>query len=493
MKKRILTILLTFSVFSAFMPCVANAEVKKYGEWLYYEVNEDGSGVTITQCDSSAAVDIVIPEEIEGLPVTGIGDGAFQRCSSITGITIPPSIKKVGSMAFSRSYGLKGVYITDLEQWMEIDFVDVGSSPTRLAGKLYLDGELITDLEIPEGTECIKNWTFYGCTDIKKITIPESVTSIMNGAFYCCTGAEFVTIPKSVLSIDGNPFIECGSLNINVDKDNPNYCSVDGVVFNKDKTEIVAYAKDKIQPSYTIPTGVKSIGKYAFAICDYLTAIVIPEGVSEIKDYAFEGDSLLTGIRLPHSLRKIGSGVFSSTGLSEIVIPDGVTEIGYHAFYALRDLYLVIPTSVESITRDNMAISSGGAQVVPNIYFLGSEEEWQNIAEEDFGDVHYNVSLESPPDDFFGGTASEMSSKTVNGQRIFTLSLDIPYIDCSLYAAAYDADGNLLSVNIAPVMMFSDTSIAIDKNDNLQKVRFFVWSDKLRPLSLSFDATLNEE
>lgn len=491
MKRKILSVLLTFCMFAALVPCTANAEEKKYGEWLSYEVNEDGSGVTIIQCDSSAAVDIVIPEEIDGLPVTAIGDYAFQRCSSITGITIPPSIKKVGSVAFSRSYALKGVYITDLEKWMEIDFADVGSNPTRLAGKLYLDGELITDLEIPEGTAYIKKWTFYGCTDIKKITIPESVKSIINSAFGNCTGVESVTIPKGVISIDGNPFVGCGSLNIDVDKDNPNYCSVDGVVFNKDKTEIVAYAKDKIQPSYTIPTGVKSIGKDAFAVCDYLTEIVIPEGVSEIKDYAFEGDSLLMGIRLPHSLQKIGPGVFESTGLSEIVIPDGVTEIGYHAFYALNDLHLVIPTSVESITRDNIAVSFLGAKVVPNIYFLGSEEEWQNIAEEDFGDVHYNVSLEPPPDDFFGGTASEMSSKTVNGQRILTLTLDIPYIDCSLYAAAYDADGNLLSVNTAPVMMFGKTSIAIDKNENLQKVRFFVWSDKLRPLSLFFDATFN--
>ncbi len=472
-------------MLAAFVPCTANAEVKKYGEWLSYEINEDSSGVTITQCDSSAAVDIVIPEEIDGLPVTTIGDYAFQRCSSITGITIPPSIKKVGSVAFSRSYALKGVYITDLEKWMEIDFADVGSNPTRLAGKLYLDGELITDLGIPEGTECIKEWTFYGCTDITKITIPESVTSIMYSAFGNCTGVESVTIPKNVLSIDGNPFIGCGSLNIDVDKDNPNYCSVDGVVFNKDKTEIIAYAKDKIQPSYTIPTGVKSIGKSALAACYYLTAIVIPEGVSEIKDLAFEGsDFFQTEIRLPHSLKKIGQSAFSGTNLSEIVIPDGVTEIGYHAFYALQDLHLVIPTSVESITRDNMTVSSGN-RYVPNIYFLGSEEEWQNIAEWDFDNVQYDSSFEIP-ENFTLAEEPQVSSKKTDTQWLFTTNLGLPYMDCTIYAAVYDENDNLLSVNNAPISLFGDTSVVVDKNESAKTVRFFAWSDSMRPLTHPF-------
>lgn len=92
MKKRILSIMLAFSMLAAFMPCIASAETYN---GLTYEVNEDGNGIIITDCNVRVE-EIVIPDEIEDLPVTSIGTFAFANCESLTSVTIPGSVTSIG-------------------------------------------------------------------------------------------------------------------------------------------------------------------------------------------------------------------------------------------------------------------------------------------------------------------------------------------------------------------------------------------------------------
>ena len=101
-----------------------------------------------------------------------------------------------------------------------------------------------------------------------------------------------------------------------------NYSSIDGVLFNKDKTRIIAYAKDKICPKYTIPNSVKTIGCYAFDGCVSLTNINIPDSVETIKYSAFNDCTGLKDISIPNSVTDI-SGAFSGcTGLTSVSIPE---------------------------------------------------------------------------------------------------------------------------------------------------------------------------
>ena len=156
---------------------------------------------------------IIIPDS-----VINIADSAFIACSSLTSVTIPNSVTSIGYYAFSMCDNLKNVYITDIEAYCNIKFYDFLYSfytypnPVYYAENLYLNGELIEDLVIPEGIEKISNYLFYNLDHIKSVTIPNSVTSIGSSAFEYCTGLTSVTIGDSVTSIGNSAFSDCDGL-----------------------------------------------------------------------------------------------------------------------------------------------------------------------------------------------------------------------------------------------------------------------------------------
>ena len=251
----------------------------------------DDSTVQITAYNGSAET-VVIPDTIDGKSVTSIGEFAFYDCSSLTSITIPDSVTSIGDSAFE-------------------------------------DCTSLTSITIPNGVTSIGGWAFRGCTNIKSITIPDSVTSIGESAFSSCS---------SLTAID----VEVG---------NNNYTSVNGVLFNKDKTELICYPAGKTDKSYNIPDSVTSIGWYAFDDCSSLTSITIPNSVTSIGSEAFSGCTSLTNITIPDSVMSIGYEAFiGCTSLTNITILDSVTEIGWYAFSGCTSLTnITIPDSVMSI------------------------------------------------------------------------------------------------------------------------------------------------
>ncbi len=231
------------------------------------------SGGVFKECDFT---DITIPDSI-----TYIGSYAFSGCRNLTSIAIPDGITEIKEETFDYCTNLKSVSIPD-------SVTSIGSRAFDCSG--------LVDITLPKYVTEIGDGAFSFCRKLKNIVIPDSVIKIDYSAFSGCTGLENIAISKSVAYISIGAFDECGNLNINVSPYNPYYSDIDGVLFNKEKTEIITYAKDKIQPEYSIPSGVKNIGDKAFYWCSSLTSVTIPDSVKSIGDRAFYWCSSLTDV-----------------------------------------------------------------------------------------------------------------------------------------------------------------------------------------------------
>ena len=193
------------------------------------------------------------------------------------------------------------------------------------------------------------------------------VTSIGWRAFWYCSSLTSITIPNSVTSIDDWAFNGCEKLTqINVDTANTVYSSENGVLFNKEKTELIRYPEGKADTSYSIPSSVTNIGDRAFEDCSSLTSVTIPNSVTSIGYMAVSGCSGLTSITIPDSVTSIGDYAFSGcSSLTSITIPDSVTSIGDWAFNNCRSLASVYISDIVSwcdisfVSSDSNPLSQG--------------------------------------------------------------------------------------------------------------------------------------
>ncbi|MDR1256169.1 MAG: leucine-rich repeat domain-containing protein [Spirochaetaceae bacterium] len=181
------------------------------------------------------------------------------------------------------------------------------------------------------------------------IILPDSLTAIGEYAFYRCKYLTNITIGSGVTGVNFTYLSGCTNLSaITVKPANSAFSSVDGVLFNKDKTTLIRYPQGK-GSVYSIPNSVTEIGAYAF-FGSQLTSVTIPNSVTEIGVWAFGGNQL-TSVTIPDSVTTIEHMAFSSNQLTSVTIPNSVTEIGLGAFYYNPLTSVTIPAS-RDIGRD---------------------------------------------------------------------------------------------------------------------------------------------
>ena len=241
--------------------------------------------------------------------VIAIDEYAFDSCSKLTHVTLPSSLVMIRDSAFVYCGALSSItlpkkltYLGDgvFEFTTSLSSIDVDEDNLVYAssGGVLYDKKMEKLLYCPQGKEGV-------------YSIPEGVLTISAFAFASCNKLVEVDIPSSVTMIYSYAFNHCKSLlSIVVEEDNPSYSSVDGVLLNKDASNIIHFPPAK-SGEYVLPLTVTSITRYAFTCCYQLTSIVFNEGLRTISNDAFSSCTSLVSITLPTTLVSIGRGVFS--------------------------------------------------------------------------------------------------------------------------------------------------------------------------------------
>lgn len=217
-----------------------------------------------------------------GNGVVSIEKAAFAECCSITQLNLPNSVKTIGGEAFYNCYlnkltigtgiqsigsqafyqkngnGIEELHVSDIVKWCSIDFISANANPLYYAINFYIDGELVTELEIPDDVTEISNFAFYFCDSLKTLKLSDSVTKIGEYAFSNCTSLKKIKFGKGLKTIDGHAFEYCSSLK-------------------------------KCKPK----KGLESVGDSAFYCCPSITYVTINKTNKYIGAGAFYGcDSL---------------------------------------------------------------------------------------------------------------------------------------------------------------------------------------------------------
>jgi len=469
------------TLFYICLLCAAMLPVALQGQFLF-TTNNDGS-LNILAYEGSGGT-VIIPTTTNGLPITSIGDFAFEEGNmhKLTSVTISDSIATIGYQSFSGCSILTNVIfgnsVTDIgyesfQGCTGLKNISIPNSVTGIGGYTFLGcigltnitlGDGVSDIEsafygctalktitIPNSVTSIGVYSFYGCSSLASITIPNrvttigqsafqncisltnacigtNVTSIGFGAFYECTSLTSITIPNSVTIIGEAAFLGCARMTnaligngvtnigvsafyctnliaITVDTNNPAYCDVGGVLFDKNQTTLIECPGVGKIGSYTIPDTVTNILASAFALCTSLTGIIVgsnnaaycssddvllnksqtaiivypqskdgsyivPNTVTNIGDWAFMACIALTSVIIPDGISGIGSNAFySCTSLTNAVLGNGITRIGYLDFQYCTGLkHITIPSSVTNL--DNFVFEY--CTNLMAVYFLGN-------------------------------------------------------------------------------------------------------------------------
>lgn len=207
-----------------------------------YIVSSGFEGIT------NGKTDLIIPDQFKGTPVVGIADETFKGNTNVISITIPNTVKQIGSYAFAECKNLQTV--------------DIGQNVVRIGDAAFSSCSSVSEIILPKGISSISPWMFDNCTNLTNIQLPSNLTNIGQGAFRFCVNLTNIDIPANVENIDQEAFSYCKNLTTIAIPEGITHISAD--VF-KDCENLV---------SVTFPSTLESINAGAFINCHNVTEII---------------------------------------------------------------------------------------------------------------------------------------------------------------------------------------------------------------------------
>ena len=361
--------MLPLSAVTAFAADTASSTEQEIsvGDYKYaYTVDAHGNA-TITEFRgpvdpaNDGPYDIEIPTELNGHPVTGLGESSFStdhfdsplydiHHTKIQSVTIPESVTSIGRAAFMYCTGLTSLTIKGVATSIGAVAFSTCTSLTSLSlvGSFQTIGEhafascnSLTSLSLTCDVQKIGDYAFVTCNSLTSLSLAGDIQKIGDYAFYSCPSLKTVALPKSLTSIGLLAFGSCTSL--------------DSIEIPGTVTEIGGFAfNNSGLTSVKIDEGVQSTGANMFSDCAKLTTVTFPESLTTIADGSFARCSNLNHVKIPASVTRIGYAAFSHcTSLSEITLQDGVKTIGADAFVSCKELTsITLPDSVTDIGKE---------------------------------------------------------------------------------------------------------------------------------------------
>ncbi len=363
--------------------------------------------------------EITLPETI-----TEIGHSAFLGCDSLTEITIPDSVTTIGFHAFYECRNLAEIDFPENMKRVSFDAFETTKwiaerrkeSPFVIANGVLLDATNCKgDVIIPAGVKYISNESFIDCTDITSVVIPEGVTLIGDLAFGGCKNMTEITLPDSLEKIEYNAFSECESLK-----------------------------------ELSIPENVKTIAGRAFDGCISLTSVNIPKNITTISDRTFHSCKSLTSIVIPEGVTLIESEAFHSCeSIKSITLPSTLTEIQEYTFCTFYD------------HED---------YIVDDIYFNGTEEQWNAITIGDGNNsianatIHYNSEGITEPEIIIAGDINKDNSVDASDASMVL----------TIYASVSTGDSSMLTPEFVKTADINQDG-AVDASDASAILQYYAY------------------
>lgn len=396
---------------------------------IFYNYGTDGNEAVVT-CRNTQyktyAGDVVVPEQVihngRTLTVTAVGDDAFRDCAGLNTVTLPGSVKRIGDRAFRSASGLthvdlpaglekigdqsftncislQQVYLSssvreignkaflnctglnrvdvdDIQSWIDMRLDGYYSSPLLYAHRLFVQGQEVKHLVIPNNIVSLPDYkfagfsgmtavtfngelasigrsTFEGCSSLSSLDFPESLTAIGQESFKGCSGLQELVLTEPIQHIGQGAFTDCNALTSvafegpvdMIESDAFVGCdNLTGVI----TTDISSWFDNGFQNEKSNPL---SLAHHLFVNGEELTDLVIPDDIISIGDYLFYSFTGMTSLTLGNNVKQIGTSAFAQCkGLTQLTINDNVTTIGEKAFSTCSNLQSVtIGSGVQSI------------------------------------------------------------------------------------------------------------------------------------------------
>lgn len=428
---------------------------KKAGDSYIIPASAETIGFAAFEDSSLSSVSFAASSKLKN-----IENEAFCRCKQIERIVLPKGTISIGDRAFMGCIAMKSLDISKtleslgdsvFDNCIKLEYLDIPEKTSHIGKAVFYNCPCLYDIQVdPKNKSYMsENGILFNKRQTTLIqypadkwdteyTIPDKVTEIEWYAFYRCTELEYVVIPEKVTNIGYQVFYGCKRLtDIYVNEENEYYSSIEGVLFDKNCSELIQY------PS----------GRYDETIYE------VPEGTVSIYPYAFYNAQIDTLV-LPDTLREIGLGAFyRCKNLKTLTMPASVDKIGAGSFYSC----------------DNLT----------GIQYGGTADQWQQVIKTtDTDNINMNCTDSTIPAKEISKTGTLASGKTFSavkkdGKIILSADENIH----TAYAALSDDDGIFIKAYILEPV-YSDGILTYEHNiDSACNIELMLWDENMSPLT----------